>query len=36
MRMLSAAVHELLWHLAVKPTAPALVRYWTKADNSGF
>jgi hypothetical protein len=25
-----------LWHLADNPVAPAFVRYWTKADNSGF
>jgi hypothetical protein len=24
------------WHLADNPTAPAFVRYWTKADNRGF
>jgi hypothetical protein len=24
------------WHLADNPTAPAFVRYWTKADKAGF
>jgi hypothetical protein len=24
------------WHLADNPTAPAFVRFWTKADNGGF
>jgi hypothetical protein len=24
------------WHKADKPTKPAFVRFWTKADNGGF
>jgi integrase len=25
-----------LWHLADNPVAPAVVRFWTKADKRGF
>jgi hypothetical protein len=31
-----AQAQVCLWHLADNPTAPAFVRYWTKADKAGF